>query len=748
MRLALLLLVVWAACHGAHHDPDVPLVGAGMPTVCGSSAGFGLPSVPWPEAVEASQTAIVDLDGDGASDIVVLGFGVATLRGHGDGTFDCRVDHVAGALPVTMLTGDLNRDGHPDVVTVNRGPDENSPSLAILLGTGTGDLTAPTHVALDELPGTIAIGDLDEDGAADLVMTTSVGVSVLRNHGDASFDPPTVIDVGGTAGSVAIGDFDASPGLDLAVTYQPPQMGGSNAPPTPPFLALLSGNAHGAFRDPIAIPITGAPSSLTTADVDGDGRTDLVMVNAYGIVATWLQRPGGFTWVSSQDQIEGPAVVGDLDRDGHADLISFTGDGMRVDRGQADGSFLPGLSLSPIGVLGAGASLDDVNGDGLVDLVYVGDGFGRPGNAIAVLLGRGDGSFVTSSVTSDDISGENFIAADFDEDGELDVITTINNSIAPSVRMFRGDGLGGFTDVPSDLALPGYFTSLSTGDIDGDGHADLVTTDKWHDQTEAPSVEVLRGHGDGTFEAAQSFPISDSGWSTVFADLNGDGHLDVIVAVGGNFLAATELDVLLGNGDGTLQPARAITPGRVVVSLAMADVDRDRHADIVAGTHGDALVFLGNGDGTFQAPLDTPVDPLLAMMMVSTGDLDGDGNIDLVAGNLDGLSPNLAGKVAVLRGNGDGTFASPTFYENPADEEFVAMVDLDRDGHLDVLTTGGVIGVLRGLGDGTLARRVLFGTPPSGVGGVVTADIDHDGKLDVVTMNGTSIDVALQRALP
>src|SRR5438034_1410164 len=198
----------------------------------------------------------------------------------------------------------------------------------------------------------------------------------------------------------------------------------------------------------------------------------------------------------------------------------------------------------------------------------------------------------------------------------------------------------------ADFAAGSNPASVAAGDFNRDGVLDLATANYGSN-----TVSVLLGNGDGTFQAARTF--ATAGFNPEFVavgDVNLDGRQDLAVAQSGS--TPSLVSVLLGNGDGSFQPARIFATGQGSLSVAIGDVNGDGRPDLVAANYysNDVSVLLGNGDGTFQPALS--FDAGNHPSSVAVGDFNGDGRPDLAVSNF------TSNNVSVLLGNGDGTFQS------------------------------------------------------------------------------------------
>jgi len=236
---------------------------------------------------------------------------------------------------------------------------------------------------------------------------------------------------------------------------------------------------------------------------------------------------------------------------------------------------------------------------------------------------------------------------------------------------------------------------VATGDFNHDGNLDIVTANSGDN-----TVLVLLGHGDGTFQPAVTYAVTDANGNGIgpnavaVGDFNGDGNLDIVTANIGD----DTVSVLLGNGDGAFQPAVTYAVGNSPFSVAVGDFNG--HPDIV--TAGDSTaedsmvsVLLGNGNGTFQPAVTYAEGFSLAFFSVAVGDFNG--HPDIVTANA------FNGTVSVLLGNGDGTFQSAVTYAVGNYPDSVAVGDFNNDGNSDIVTAnigGNTVSVLLGQGNG------------------------------------------------
>ncbi len=272
--------------------------------------------------------------------------------------------------------------------------------------------------------------------------------------------------------------------------------------------------------------------------------------------------------------------------------------------------------------------------------------------------------------------------------------------------------------------------SVAVADLNGDGIPDMVVANQ--NGSGDGTVGVLLGKGNGAFQPVVAYDSGgQQGWSVAVADVNGDGHPDILVLNSHNSFV---VGVLLGNGDGTFAPA--VTYKGDGFSIAVADVNGDGKPDLITGS---AEVLLGNGDGTFQPAIRYGS----GAMETVVADVNGDGKPDIVA-IVDVV--NVGTYIGVLLGKGDGTFPTQVLYSTGGVQSYsVAVGDLNGDGKPDIVASNyctteacngdGSVSVLLGNGDGTFQAATTYDSGGRFATSVALGDVNGDGKLDVMVGN-------------
>jgi hypothetical protein len=319
---------------------------------------------------------------------------------------------------------------------------------------------------------------------------------------------------------------------------------------------------------------------------------------------------------------------------------------------------------------------------------------------------------------------------DFNGDCIPDLILPFGDFVHVAVLLGRGDGTFAPALEGASSASTTYPIDIASGDFNRDGKLDVVITGAWFSPTmKGPSI--LLGNGDGTFQPAR---VLDANLSSAVAvgDLNHDSVLDIVLAGGG---------VMLGNGDATftvVSPPVSPLAGSPA-GLSLGDFNHDGVLDLASTTTEVAEVSLGNGDGTFGKPVVLTKGPQLNS--IASGDLNEDGRLDIVVSSEPDVVIGENGSILVFFGNGDGTFVTgPTLAGGPSPMSLI-LADLDLDGHLDIVDgaepTAGVR-VNPGNGDGTF--RAAIALPMNNYSRfdrIVVGDLNRDGKLDIAAAIST-----------
>ncbi len=407
-------------------------------------------------------------------------------------------------------------------------------------------------------------------------------------------------------------------------------------------------------------------------------------------------------------------------------------------------SLLLGKPAAPVGAGPFGITAGDFNADSIPDLAFAVLGE----NSVKVLLGVGDGTFGQPSVYPAGSSPTSVVATDLDGDGILDLIVSDGDPVASAILVLKGLGSGGvgnghFAPAVAYPSGPQVYR-VAVGDFNHDGHPDIAATFFGSNR-----VGVYLNNGDGTFPAlVVSYPTGLKPYGVEAADLNGDGVADLVV---GNQDGNT-ISVLLNNGDGTFRPTVNYLASGYNYEVRVADLDGDGAPDLVvvqSSNEAGVGVLMGHlsaglPDGTFGAVTSNTTSSRDRASLV-VADLDHDGRLDIA------VTEPSSGKLEILRGFGDGSFAHlPTVYPVDGYPWELTAADFNHDGMLDLVTggyRGGNFTVLLGRCASTLppppppcpgsplfdpAVYVGTGGAPFGIG---TGDFNGDHIPDLVVAN-------------
>jgi len=458
--------------------------------------------------------------------------------------------NVFGALPAGTIT---NHASVSEAGIVNTASD---PTLIVLPTTTTLNVS-PSGSNLGQpitLTATVTAGATGTVSFRDDVILLGVAPIV---SGQASFT--TTLLAAGTRSLLAVYPGDASHASNVSA-------------PTP--LTVKAAPASGLLAATTSPTGTG-PAAIAVADFNLDGIADLVTANMSGSISILLGNGNG-TFRPSVNYPAGSkpmaVAVGDFNGDGKPDVavVNQSVNTVTVLLGNGDGTFQAPASY-PTGNGPVAVAVADFNGDGIADLAIA----NATDSTVSVLFGVGNGSFQAGKVVNVIYTPSALAVADFNGDGKADLLISASYGY---ITTWLGNGDGTFSE--------GFFNpqgaSTVAGDLNGDGKTDIV-------EANSTTLTVLLGEGTGSFQGAETYPLSMGAIALAIADVNGDGKLDVIAA-GGSSLA-----VLLGNGDGTLQVAVSYSLISQPSGIVAANFDGDARTDvaIVSSTGSNVSTFLG-----------------------------------------------------------------------------------------------------------------------------------------------------------
>jgi hypothetical protein len=486
------------------------------------------------------------------------------------------------------------------------------------------------------------------------------------------------------------------------------------------------------------------PTQAVIGDFNGDGIPDLAVTDRnLSQVSILLGNGDGTFRPPTSFSVPYPPrslAVGDFDRDGRLDLavaytgfdFGFFGHQVGIWLGNGDGTFREGTPVT-VGTLPYFVRVADFNGDGIADLAVANAG----SNTVSIALGHGDGTFAPAQNIPVGRNPYTVTVGDFAGDGHLGFATA--NYDDNTVSVVRGNGDGTFAPAQT-IPVGVHPHGVAVGDFNGDGHLDLaVALAGFASRPENAGLAILLARGDGTFSPPTVYPAGSSDAGVAVGDFNGDGILDVAVTVWGAYDDGVR--VFLGNGDGTFQAGQNASAGRGPYYLTAGPLTGSGHLDLVtANTFGDTVsVLLGDGAGGFRSAPDYVTGAYA--IAVAAADFAGNGRPGLAVAN-----QHYSQSISILPGNGDGTFQAKQDYPLPSEPNGVAIGDFNGDGIPDVAAVEGspqsLVSILLGNGDGTFQAAQNISVPGA-FGDIAVADFTGDGHADIAVTTDAGVAVLL-----
>lgn len=676
----------------------------------------------WAQAFgELNDLASADLDGDGAAELVVAGDpAIRVLGNDGAGHFVERAPWTPEPpLPRALGVATADLDGDGAVdVVVGVGTDD----LRVLFGDGVGGLASHRAYAVPDATTSpisrVLVADLDGDGDSDVVVAPHLRVL----HGDGAGGLAHHQTVAGRVRHVVLEDLNGDARSDLVV------VGGD-----PNAFVWLPADGAGGFGAAVEVPSGTNVHGLAVGDLDGDGDADVVTANwDSSDLSVHLNDGSGAFPARTDHPLAGPSAwvaLADADSDGDLDVTVASIRGPAVLPNDGAGDFGAPIGLDAGSGVARWLDLDGVAGPDLV-LTRSGTSRDRSVDYISVVLEAGPGPATPPLLRGSlDSSAGSLAVGDVDGDGAADFVVGSRGLVTVFTRS------GSELVAGLSLALPytsredddsDHVPSLAVGDLDGDGDLDLVAT--------LEQTHVFTQTGPATFTEG---PGAVGGPRLMIADMDSDGHADIV----GGYDAPR---VGYGDGAGRFTTRETPTGGVRHEPLALADLDCDGDEDLLtAYWDASGADFIGlvvnDGAGLDAAPVELVGLPD-EVEEVAPLDLDCDGDWDLAA------VPEDRPAILLLRNDGPDGFAWVGEVALPSVGRAVGVGDLDGDGVADLAVSTewhGVV-VLPGDGTGSLGAPISLMAGLNGTG-LVVADLDGSCALDVAVANldGSELTVLL-----
>jgi len=751
------------------------------------ATGTGATQQLFATGVDPLSVAAADINGDGQPDLIVANYGDNTVSvllnttaaGAAVPSFAPQQAFATGTNPRSVTIADVNGDGKPDIIVANRA----SNTLSVLLNTTAAGATLPSFAAQQTFatganPFSVAIADVNGDGKPDLIVANGNDntVSILLNStasgaGISSFAAQQTFATGTSPVSLCAADINGDGKPDLLVANV-----NDNT-----VSVLLNNTATGTMTSTFGAQQTfvagTAPESLAAADINGDGKPDVVVTNLHANTVSVLLNTtvsGAITsdFAARQTFATGanPIAVAaaDINGDGRPDLIVANVDDGTIStllNITATGAMMPSFAAQKSFTTGSPVSITsvDLNSDGKLDVIVANAG----SNTVSVLLdatGLADtainfatqqpfntGSYPGSTITAD-IDG-----VDYNGSGKPDVI--VANTLGNTISILRNITPPG-ANTPSFSAQQVLTTgtnpmALAVADVNGDGKPDLLAANMGDNTVSVLLNTTVPGSASPKFATQQTFATGTGPYSLTTTDIDGDGKPDLIVAnSGGGGVSVLLNTTVAGAALPSFSTQQHFATGASFTSVIAADINGDGKPDLIVSnfiTSTGSVLINTTAPGTGAPNFATP-QPFAAgsnPQSIITADINGDGKPDLIIAN--GGSNTIAVLLNItVTGATIASFSTLQTFTVGNVPGSLTAADLNGDGKLDLIVANSGESTISVLLNATTpgAATASFATQQhfdadSGHHSVTVADINDDGHPDIIVSNEGSNTVSV-----
>ena len=593
-----------------------------------------------------------------------------------------------------------------------------------------GPSTSAVHLA----PISIAVADFNGDGNLDIATAnrSSNDISVLLGKGTGAF-AAAVNYSAGTGGpdptSIVAADVNGDGKPDLIVA----DIGTKS-------VSVFINTGTGTFHAAVVYKVGNSPSAVAVADLNGDGSPDIAVTNSADNTVTVLFNNGSGIFTTGGTYATGATpsdvVIADFNGDSHNDL-AITNQGsnnVSILLNQGTGTFGAAVNYCVANASGTCTTATpvslvaiDLNGDNIPDLAIAGSG-----STVSTLLNNGSGVFSFTSIVSTSQQPQSIAAGVFGTGTNPSLV--VADYTTNSFEIYTNNN-GALTGAALSYLSGTKPDAIAVGDFNNDKKLDVVVANSADN-----NVAVILGTGTGTFTDIENFISGYNATALAVGDFNGDGNADFLVNNGNTLFSTYTVSLFTGNGKGVFTEADTISFPSAISSIAASyftNNTKELGFAVTQQASNSVSVVLGNGNGTFGTPATYSTDT--GPVSVAAADFNGDGYPDLVTANVTGND------VSVLLNTKTGTFNPAVNYPVGTSPSAVAVGDVNNDGFIDVVVANSAsnsISVLLGKGDGTFDAPATY-TVGNGPSAITLAETSGHIYPDILVTNKTDSSVSV-----